>query len=142
MRGIAARSAVISLFVGPFDAHLYGTLAIFAEAPLLFRLLLRVLRRGLFCPWAKSHQVVRGHACGHPARNCFDERHSDACALRSRPYLPLSHGLKAAGSPSAAPHDGSGQAHYGRQDPLQPPDDRYYISNALTPACCCAFIEN
>ena len=125
-----------------FDAHLYGTWAIFAEAPLLFKLLLRVLRRGLFCPWAKSHQVVRDHACGHPARNFFGERPSDARALRSRPYLPLSHGLKAAGSPSAAPHDGSGQAHYGRQDPLQPPDDRYYISNALTPACCCAFIEN
>ena len=131
-----------SHFVGPFDAHLYGTLAIFAEAPLLFRLILRVMRRGLFSPGAESCQVVRGHACGHPARNCFDERHSDARALRSRPYLPLSHGLKAAGSPSAAPHDGSGQAHYGRQDPLQPPDDRYYISNALTPACCCAFIEN
>ena len=79
-----------------FDAHLYGTLAIFAEAPLLFKLLLRVLRRGLFCPWAKSHQVVRGHACGHPARNYFGERHSDARALHSRPYLPLSHGLKVA----------------------------------------------
>ena len=45
-----------------FDAHLYGTWAIFAEAPLLFRLILRVMRRGLFSPGAESCQVVRGHA--------------------------------------------------------------------------------
>ena len=79
-----------------FDAHLYGTLAIFAEAPLLFRLILRVMRRGLFSPGAESCQVVRGHACGHPARNCFGERRPDARVLRSRPHLSLSHGLKAA----------------------------------------------
>jgi len=79
-----------------FDAHLYGTWAIFAEAPLLFKLLLRVLRRGLFSPWAKSYQVVRGHAYRHPARNYFGERRPDARVLRSRPHLSLSHGLKAA----------------------------------------------
>ena len=70
--------------------------AIFAEAPLLFKLLLRVLRRGLFSPWAKSYQVVRGHAYRHPARNYFGERRPDARVLRSRPHLSLSHGLKAA----------------------------------------------
>ena len=96
MRGIAARSAVISLFVGPFDAHLYGTLAIFAEAPLLFRLLLRVLRGGLFCPWAKSHQVVRGHACGHPARNYFGERRPAALASSSLPLSWLEGGCMSA----------------------------------------------
>ena len=79
-----------------FDAHLYGTWAIFAEAPLLFKLLLRVLRRGLFSPGAERCQVVRGHACGHPARNFFGERRPDACVLHSRPHLSLSHGLKAA----------------------------------------------
>ena len=82
--------------MGPFDAHLYGTLAIFAEAPLLFRLILRVMRRGLFSPGAESCQVVRGHACGHPVRNCFGERRSDARMLYSRPHLSLSHGLKVA----------------------------------------------
>ena len=79
-----------------FDAHLYGKSAIFAEAPLLFKLLLRVLRRGLFSPGAESCQVVRGHACGHPARNCFGERRPDARVLCSRPHLSLSHGLKVA----------------------------------------------
>ena len=69
---------------------------IFAEAPLLFKLFLRVLRRGLFSPGAESCQVVRGHACGHPARNCFGERRPDARVLCSRPYLSLSHGLKVA----------------------------------------------
>ena len=80
-----------------FDAH-FSTAkwARFAEAPLLFKLLLRVLRRGLFSPGAESCQVVRGHACGHPARNCFGERRPDARVLCSRPHLSLSHGLKVA----------------------------------------------
>ena len=72
------------------------TALIFAEAPLLFRLILRVMRRGLFSPGAESCQVVRGHACGHPARNCFGERRPDARVLCSRPHLSLSHGLKVA----------------------------------------------
>ena len=55
-----------------------------------------VLRRGLFSPGAESCQVVRGHACGHPARNCFGERRPDARVLCSRPHLSLSHGLKVA----------------------------------------------
>ena len=73
-----------------FDAHLYGTWAIFAEAPLLFKLLLRVLRRGLFSPWAKSYQIVRGHAYRHPARNYFGERRPDAGAVLASSSLPLS----------------------------------------------------
>ena len=37
-----------------------------------------------FTPGAESCQEVRGHACGHPARNCFDERLCHARLLLSR----------------------------------------------------------
>ena len=37
-----------------------------------------------FTPGAESCQEVRGRACGHPARNCFDERLCHARLLLSR----------------------------------------------------------
>ena len=78
-----------------FDAHFgYGKWAAFRRSTSPFQVASAVLRRGLFSPGAESCQVVRGHACGHPARNCFGERRPDACVLCSRPHLSLSHGLK------------------------------------------------
>ena len=41
-----------------------------------------------FTPGAESCQEVRGHACGHPARNCFDERLCHARLLLSRLIIP------------------------------------------------------